>query len=274
MAQARVINFAPQTTARRRHKLERYFNSRVLTGDRFCCAHALACKKSAIRPGVDFYEGQLSYLGRHYDVFHEGNGLRVLIVSMEVGMGPAHVTMAERDPQVRDRISQRFVERNPHMRGVTLALRLAFGLPLNDDAADEHLRAEAGSVHVFDAFAMANLLLCSAAAPGRKSRATDTMRANCIEHLAATIAILEPTLVISQGLRKTGKSVESELRRLFKLQTEYSEHVCTAVLDETPFTWVALRHPTHNWDWISRPYFHEVVVPAITRGRSLALSGP
>jgi hypothetical protein len=164
-------------TARRRHELEKYLGGCVLEGDRFCCSHAVVCKTSARRPGVAFYEGQLSYVGRHYDVIQGGKQLRVLIVPMEVGMGPAHVSMAERDRQVRMRIGERLVERNPHMRGVTLALRLAFGLPLNDDAVSEQLQTESGPVHVLDAFAMANLLLCSAAAPGKKSRATDTMRA-------------------------------------------------------------------------------------------------
>jgi len=34
---------------------------------------------------------------------------------------------------------------------------------------------------------------------------------------------------------------------------------------------VDLEHPTYLWSWLTHPYLHEVVVPAITLGRELAL---
>src|SRR5579872_4478495 len=76
---------------------------------------------------------------------------------------------------------------------------LAFGLPLAAARANERIDTQHGPIHLHDAFAMANLRLCSLAAAGKKSRATPTVSRNCAPDLRATIGILEPTLVISQG---------------------------------------------------------------------------
>jgi hypothetical protein len=60
-------------------------------------------------------------------------------------------------------IGRSFRKRNPHMRGVTLELRLAFGHSLDEDEEGEWITAVDGQrFHVLDAYAMANLLLCSA----------------------------------------------------------------------------------------------------------------
>jgi hypothetical protein len=255
-------------TADRRTRLTEYLTRSVLDGEEFVCRNAPVCKHSACQPGVSYYEGQLSYLGAGYDVVDHGRPLRVLVVPMEVGRPPEHVTMELRDKQVQMRIPQLFKQRNPHMRGVTLALRLAFGLPLGDDRAGEFLDTPDGRVHVLDAYAMANLLLCSAVAEGKTtSRATPAMRRNCAAHLAATIEILQPTLVISQG-----KTLVEPLMTLFEQQRQHAEHVWRASVRGASFVWVPLHHPTHNWDWLGRPYLKTTVVPAIETARSLALN--
>jgi hypothetical protein len=228
------------------------------------CRHAASCRGEACRVGADFHAGQLSYLGADYHLVQGDRPLRVLVVPMEVGAPPEYVSMARRAEQVQQ---VRYGRRNPHMQGVVFALQLAFGLPISADRAAEHLHTDHGNVHVLDAFAMANLRLCSVAAAGKKSRATPLVSANCAEHLAATIRILEPTLVISQG-----KHVRPALNQL--LETDrHSEHVCRASLAGHQFVWAALHHPTRWWDRLGRPYLRETVEPELMRSRELAL-GP
>jgi hypothetical protein len=113
---------------------------------------------------------------------------------------------------------------------------------------------------------MANLRLCSVAAAGKKSKATPLVSANCAEHLAATIRILQPTLVISQG-----KGVRSALGQLFDTD-RHSDHVFRASLSGDDFVWTALHHPTRWWDRLGRPYLREIVVPELKQARELALA--
>jgi hypothetical protein len=134
-----------------------------MSGGALRCHHADQCGAEACRVGADFYAGQLSYLGPHYDLIQGGEALRVLIVPMEVGDLPAYVSMEHRSEAVQ---SVRYGKRNPHMQGVVFALQLAFGLPLSDGRANEHLDSNHGRIHLLDAFAMANLRLCSLAGPG------------------------------------------------------------------------------------------------------------
>ena len=254
-------------TAGRRRRLESYMNAHVLADDQFVCRHQGACKASALRQqGVAFHEGQLSYVGRHYDLRCGGCEVRVLIVPMENGGPPGHVSLDERSRQVRIRIHDAFGHRNPHMRGVTLALQLAFGLPLGTTDG-EWLASNTGPIHILDGYAMANLLLCSAVHVGTTtSKATSAMRANCIEHLVKTIEILEPTLIISQG-----KTVEPTLRAAFESDEQIDDRVWKAKCADSEFVWVALHHPTRNWESVGRPYLKDVVAPAITRARASVL---
>jgi len=116
---------------------------------------------------------------------------------------------------------------------------------------------------------MANLLLCSAVAGGTGTQSLGTrltvMKNNCRPHLLATIRLLEPTLVISQG-----SAVRPEIARSVAIERRHSNEVCAARLDGRPFAWVALHHPAFHWDWLARPYLN-TVADAMHRGRALAL---
>lgn len=265
-----VLHVDTGATARRRAALQAYFAENVLDGNRFVCAHEQACRSAAARAGGRFWAGQLSYLGSHYDLIDDGVPLRVLIVPMDVGRGPSGVAMELRAEQIRQRIPQTFRQRNPHMRGVTLALRLAFGNSLDEDPAGEFIVTNTGAVHVLDAYAMANLLLCSAVAgrTGTQSLGTKlpVMKNNCRPHLHATIRLLEPTLVLSQG-----SAVHPEIAKGVAIERSLSNEVFAVRLDGRPFAWAALHHPAFHWDWLSRPYLKNTVADAMHRGRELAL---
>jgi hypothetical protein len=204
----------PERTAQRIGDLRSYMETNVLGPGGFCCPYASECR-SSIRAGDRFYEGILSHVGRHFDLTIDGRPLRVVVVGQEPGhkatpeFKAEHVSLDERYRAVHDRtgIGRRYYAearhrgRNPHMRGTTSALRVLFGKGLGSDWGSEFLLAENGEgFHIFDAFALVNVLLCSAHPPkSAVGTSTEVMRRNCLTHFEATIRILEPTVLILQG---------------------------------------------------------------------------
>jgi hypothetical protein len=236
----------------------------------FVCASGPACKASALkRPDRGFYEAQGSSVGSHYELTDGGRPLRVLVVPIETGRDRSHVSVEERTVEVINAVGRSFRQRNPHMRGVTLALRLAFGHSLDEDEEGEWITAVDGQrFHVLDAYAMANLLLCSAVQLGTaNSRSTSLMRSNCTGHKRETVNLLEPTLVISQG-----ENLSKPLRSVFEVVKEHSPTLAECRLGDHSFVWADLRHPTFNLDWLSRPYLKDVVGPTLREARRLALA--
>jgi len=67
------------------------------------------------------------------------------------------------------------------MRGTTSALRTILGDGPGADHEGEFVHTVDGErFHVFDAFALVNVLLCSAGPPASMGRSTTTMRRNCL----------------------------------------------------------------------------------------------
>lgn len=187
---------------------------------------------------------------------------------MDVGRPPARVNMSERATQLDASQQVGFRGRNQHMKGTTIALRLAFGREAEEPVED--LVVDGRRTPLFDCFAMANLLLCSAVDPvgGSRSLGTKigTMRANCLPHLMETIRILQPTLLISQGV-----GVGRELGRALSVQQRLSAQVADVALNGRRFAWVDLRHPSRNWFSPTQPYAVETALPSLRAGRELAL---
>jgi hypothetical protein len=209
-------------------------------------------------------------VGPCYDLHVGGNPYRVLVLPMETGEPKQHRTVEQRTKDVLDSGLLAFGQRNQHMQGVTFALRLAFGLAVDEDI--ERIQFDDGSsAHLFEAYAMTNLLLCSAVVPGTfKSAATGIMRKSCSRHMRETIGILQPTLVISQG----GGNLEKSLRASLGVTEWKTPRIAKCDLDGDRFVWVSLWHPSRgHWHSLKCTYLHEVVVPAITEGRNLALGG-
>ena len=261
----------PAASQRRKDDLSRYQETNVYNPrDGFLCASGTACKASAHkRPGSGFYEAQGSSVGAHYELADDGRPLRVLVVPMVTGRARAHVSVDERTGEVMNVMERPFRQRNPHMRGVTLALRLAFGHSLDEDEEGEWITAVDGQrFHVLDAYAMANLLLGSAVQLDTpNSRSTSVMRSNCSRHMGETVRLLAPTLVVSQGV-----NLSKPLRSLFEVVTEHSPNLAECRLGDRDFVWADLRHPTRHWDWLSRAYLQEVVGPTLRQARRLALA--
>ncbi len=258
---------SPTITPRRR--LDDRLMSHVLDRDgAFVCVNAAVCQQSAVDKSFGFAGGQLSYVGNHYEQVIEGQPMRVLVVSMQVGDDEAPVTMNGRAAQIRPLIRQTPGQRNPHMRGVTRALQVLYGLPLEP----EYERLPNGA-HVLDAFAMANSTLCSALptdGASRRGKPTAVMLDNCATHLAATIETLRPTIIHTQGADtvKVMKGLASAIE-------EVSETVSRIHVGEHRMILCALAHPAAGppKSWSSmKPgsYFDTVVRPSLILARELA----
>lgn len=244
----------------------------------FCCRFADACRAS-ISPGDRFYEGILSYVGRHFDLTVGGKEMRVVVVGQEPGHRPRpmfkaeHVSLEERYRAVHDRsgIGRRYYAeppypgRNPHMRGTTSALRVLFGKGLSHEWLSEFLLAENGEgFHVFDAFALVNVLLCSAHPPNSGTgSSTDVMRSNCLQHFRETLGILEPTVLIMQGM-----GVQSWLRAVIEAEDEVTSHISRVTITGRAMLAARFSHPAAHGDlrWGDRldsRYLLEVVEPTL-----------
>jgi hypothetical protein len=200
-------------TRERIEKLGAYFLASVLNGDgSFICQHEEVCKKSfsdALPCGV-FYAGQLHHIGKHYDRFKENKPFRV-VVGQSYGHEPASYSMDDRSELVdlvgreesaRGSRDAGVKKRNPHMSGTTFALRATLGLGLDDiSRATEFIQVGEDKIHIFEAFALVDFLLCSAISEeGKKGdRSTREMQSNCAAHFHKALEILEPNLVIAQG---------------------------------------------------------------------------
>jgi hypothetical protein len=182
--------------------LEHYMRANVLNGAEFCCPHYKECRGS--RKDFPYYEGQLSHVGRHYDLEVSGRPMRIVVVGQEYGTGERRMGLGQRSKMLEKKSALvGFRGRNKHMKGTTSTLRLLLGRKLGTDAEGERLL----NGHIFDGFALVNYLLCSALEEERgeyrngagRGNSSPTMRQNCGRHFLRTLEILEPTIIVIQG---------------------------------------------------------------------------
>jgi hypothetical protein len=281
-----VVDVDLRGTRNRLGRLRKYVEANLLNQGDFVCAAQEGCRSSC-RPGDSFREGTMSHVGRRFDLRLDGKPLRIVVVGQESGWpkDPQLQPLARRvslDDRYRHihgttGLQRRYYAeadhpaRSTHMRGTTSALRLIFGKGLGSDHAGEFIRPRSGKVfHLFDGFAMVNRLLCSAGPPQTsQGRPTSTMFRNCRSHFAATMAILEPTLLISQG-RLVGKWVNQLLppdhahgTYLHEAHREYGRVlVCTFSHPSA--------HGSLRWgDRLDAPYLTDVVAPTLDKAVSL-----
>ena len=257
------ITFDELATRARIEHLDAYMHREVMHDDRFTCASESACR-SSVSHGCSFHPGQMSHIGTHYDAAIDDVHLRVVIIGMSYGTDHELVSLDARREMVLG-VARPGRTLNPHMKGTVLALRAAFGLPTGDlDVGNEYLGEPRPENHLFNAFALVNCLLCSARKEGKKDHGTQAMRTACRRHLLATVGILEPSMIIVQG--------QPPLRVLGRLIRWDEGHVLGRLdVEGTSSVVCAFAHPSARgslgWSSPARPYFREVVLPAIAEAR-------
>jgi len=262
----------PAATARRLQALRAYMEANVLGPDGFCCTSYSTCLGS-IGPRERFFEGQLSHVGHHYDLHLNGRPLRIVVVGQEYGGTRTSISLQDRYEELHDGsgLASRYYAdsdhppRNPHMRGTTSALRVILGKGLGEEWDDEFVQATSGNrFHLFDAFALVNALLCSAhPIRGAQGRSSKTMRRNCVRHFAATIAILDPTLMILQG-----EGVQNWIAPVLGPMDDRTENLAEAHIAGSRVLVCRFSHPSARgvlrWgDRLDRAYLREVVEPTL-----------
>lgn len=197
------IRSNPELTRSRIAKLQSYVRSELISSKRsFICSDGPACRASCRK--LPFYAGQMSYVGRHYDLEVDNRPTRIVFMGQEYGQAFECVDLKCRYDMIEDSALEGFKKRNNHMRGVTSTLRLLLGREPGLDEEGEQLLPD---THIFDGFALVNYLLCSALAKPRKKsqkgggngRSTAKMQRNCMRHLMATLEILDPTVIVVHG---------------------------------------------------------------------------
>lgn len=281
-----MIEVDARATRSRARRLRGYVEANLLEQEEFICASYEACFASR-RPGDDFREGTMSHVGRRFDLRLDGKPLRIVVVGQESGrpndsvLQPLarRVTLDDRYRQIHDGagLQRRYytepghLGRNPHMRGTTSALRIIFGMGLGSDHSGEFVQPAHGKpFHLFDGFALVNRLLCSAGPPrSSQGRPTSTMFKNCGTHFAATMSILEPTLIISQG-----RAVTRWVDQLITPEETHSQYLHGARLNNRRVLVCKFSHPSAHgslrWgDRLDAPYLTDVVVPTLSQAVSL-----
>ncbi|OFW72094.1 MAG: hypothetical protein A2Y55_12570 [Actinobacteria bacterium RBG_16_68_12] len=268
----------PAATARRLAALRAYMEANVLGPGGFRCTSEEACRGS-VRGDNGSYEGQLSHVGRHYDLHLDGRELRVMVVGQEDGSTRTLVSLDQRYEKIYNdaAMARRYlsdgehVRRSFHMRGTTSALRLILGKGLGTDWEGEFVHDAAGSsFHIFDAFALVNALLCAVHPPGSaEGRGTKLMRRNCLRHFDATVKILEPTLVLLQG-----EGVQEWIAPALGVMHERSANLAEATIDGRRVVVCRFSHPSArgklSWgNQLDAPYLLQVVEPTLRLALSL-----
>lgn len=258
-------------SARLAEALRSRLHDRVLdTEEQFCCTSGGGCRTSVGRNG--FAAGQMSYVGPSYSLRQEGQPVRILIVSMQVGDDEAPVTFGRRREQIEQRVGETFGDRNQHMMGVTTALRVLLGGEPGSDRAGELIGSPQGEVHVLRAYAMANSVLCSnRPGEGREGGPSRTMIENCSRHLRATIEALRPTIIHSQGRAEGAPSTHHAVEAVLNQIRWENEHVASARVGDHDLVWCSLRHPARNWAQLGREYLRTTAAPALKLARELSL---
>jgi hypothetical protein len=95
------------------------------------------------------------------------------------------------------------------------------------------------------------------------------MRANCGEHFGATLAMLEPTLLVVQG-RLAADGTEAVLPKMAVL----SDYLYQSEVAGVPVLVAVFSHPSARGDarWgdrLDQPYLTNVVAPTLRRAISL-----
>ncbi len=269
--------------------MQAYYQRKIMCGDNFLCESYDECRLPKSK-GMHFYEGQLSHIGKKFDVVKDGKPLRIVISGIEYGEKNPRVDLPARFEQIaiHSGMGSEFKandngrgHRNPHMRGTTLILKRIL---LGEDSVNSERHplwseefvgsAKTSDNHIFNMFALVNFLLCSRVKNSMNGHSKRTMRRSCYHHYFQTLQILEPNLLV---LQTKGKLAEM-LKDLNLVDYWKPEHGSSAIgrfrkgkLDflTCEFTHPAYPGPEGNWSGQNREYFQDTVLPTIGKAMQI-----
>jgi len=249
---------------KRYRTLDKYFKDNVLNDSGFICPSFQKCKSSF---SGDFYEGQLHYIGKYYDLTLNDKPFRIVVVGKEYGYNHRHYSLDKRYGHPKEDIRGGLIKDrnlNPHMKGTTSLLRLLFGIPLGFDVNEEYIVINDSKFHIYDGYALVNYYLCSAVIPGTTtSRPTRQMQNNCFKHFHKALTVLEPTIIAVQG-----KTIWNPVIQAFDSIEQISDSLFKARMGEQESFLCSFSHPSSrfplNWGANERtPYLTGTVMPTV-----------
>ena len=177
-------------------RLNEYMESNVLQSNKtFICKHKKECEASCQPEGRSFAPGQLHHVGPLYDIKRDGKPFRIMVSGAEYGRMDDPRSVKERTDDIKE-----LTPKNSHMIGTLRLLQMLFGEKPNDGMLKMDINDEQHPI--FRCFSLANFLLCSAVqGDSPMSAFTNKMKENCTEHYQKTIEILQPQIIVLQGVR-------------------------------------------------------------------------
>jgi uracil-DNA glycosylase len=253
-------------TKKRVKCIRQYMNEKVLNNSGFICSHYKNCKRS--HPG-NFYEGQLHYIGKNYDLIVNNKPLRIMFVGQEIGGIDRHITLEQRYMDQMELGKKNYREWNSHMRGTTRALGLLLGKNLDIDEENKWINfSNNKKCHIWDTFALVDYLLCSALGEDKRAtgKSSTTMKNNCQEHFRKVLEILEPNVIIVQGKKfwKWVEKVFDSIKLLSRSDVLYNVKINDTSAICASFTHPSARDIRYNWGhYYPTDYFKKIVKPNI-----------
>jgi hypothetical protein len=259
-----LFSFDLEKRNKRYRTLDRYFKDNILNDSGFICPHFQECKSSF---SGDYYEGQLHYIGKYYDLRLNNKPFRIVVVGKEYGYNYRFYSLDRRYGQTEKDVRGGLIKDrklNPHMKGTTSLLRLLFGIPLGFDVNEEYIVIHDSKFHIYDGYALVNYYLCSAVIPGKTtSRPTKQMQNNCFKYFQKALTVLEPTIIVVQG-----KTIWKPVSQAFDSINSISDSLFKAKIGGQESFLCFFSHPSSwgdlNWGRNEpTPYLIETVVPTV-----------
>ncbi len=144
------------------------------------------------------------------------------------------------------------------MVGTEHALKVILGIDISGPATLDVGRSRA---HVFDCMALVNSTLCSRAGHNSSGQGSASMFNECRQHLAATMTILEPTIVTAQGwsratARSAGPSVANTVAAALDVSAPQTDpHLTVTTMPWGKVAVVTAYHPARHWSAPTTPYW-------------------
>ena len=213
---------------------------------------------------INFYKGQLHHVGCLYDLKRDDRPFRVMVSGAEYAKAKELISVKKRTEIITE-----LNPGNPHMRGTLCLLQMLFGQE-SQNGKLETATINGESRRILAAFSLANFLLCRAAEKnptgkeGPTGDPTEPMLKNCSNHFQRTIEILQPQMIILQGVRARDFFWEH-----YKIDLNYANpKIETIEVFGKPILVLPLHHPSYRkkaWGGAGYSTIQTYVKPAVDK---------
>lgn len=254
-------------TDRRYRELHSYYEENVLRDREFICDYDSECNHECRRsPQASLFEGNLPYIGRHYDITVSGKQQRLVVVGLDAP-GERLCDLNERREQFSNLNEP--IGRNPHLQGTEQVLRLMLGIGIGNDGAGRNPEINGEKTNIYETFSLLNMCICSCSQK-TSSKLTRKMMENCGRHFLLALEVLNPTLIVVQSIRSAWRVLRGTIEHAYDDLDILKEE--PGIVDAHCRGWriLAFHHPSYRkqmWRYGTGEYFRSTVKPALEKAR-------